>query len=220
MPEIKRISRTDTYLQLFFGDGSVRALDIAQYLPPDQAIYLDNEPVLSPVSIHPDFLAITWDDGTELTAEFLYEHSQLIGWIDKSWGDRSQAWQPLKIEIAEIKTEFIKNELLSTLLLDGMPFPALRFSSVTFGIHKNTAWYHIPFPGDNGVYEPEWEEPQIVFDTLDQMVLMANHVMSESLNATLDLTGLIMKTGMDIYAAPLSPRSAAIFARHFLKHST
>ena len=163
MPDIKRVSRTDYYLELTFDDNSVRTIDIAHFLNVNVPIASESELVLTKISIHPDLKSIIWDDGTEITADFLYNNSQLIGWLDNGWGNNTQAWQSIKFETALIKVEFSSNEVRSSLLLDGKPFPALRFSSVLFGIYENIPWYHVPFPGDNGVYEPEWEEPQIVF---------------------------------------------------------
>jgi len=218
MPDIKRVSRTDYYLELTFDDNSVRTIDIAHFLNVNVPIASESELVLTKISIHPDLKSIIWDDGTEITADFLYNNSQLIGWLDNGWGNNTQAWQSIKFETALIKVEFSSNEVRSSLLLDGKPFPALRFSSVLFGIYENIPWYHVPFPGDNGVYEPEWEEPQIVFDTLDQLVQMANNAIEAKLNVTISITEHLQKTGNELYVRSMSPRSAAICAKRFRKN--
>ena len=219
MPDIKRVSRTDYYLELTFDDDSVRAIDISHFLNVDVSTASKSEPVLTKISIRPDLKSIIWVDGAEITADFLYNNSQLIGWLDNAWGNNTQAWQPIKFETAHIKVDFSNNEVHSSLLLDGKPFPALRFSSVLFGIYENIPWYHVPFPGDNGVYEPEWEEPQIVFDTLDQLVQMANNAIGAKLKVTISITEHLQKTGYDLYVAAMSPRSAAICAKRFRKNA-
>jgi hypothetical protein len=219
MPDIKRVARTDYYLEMTFDDDSVRAIDIANFLSVNVPKATKGEPVLTKISIRPDLKSIIWDDGTEITADFLYNNSQLIGWLDNAWGNNTQAWQSIKFETALIKIDFSNNEVCSSLLLDGKPFPALRFSSVLFGIYENTPWYHVPFPGDNGVYEPEWEEPQIVFDTLDQLVHMANNAIEAKLNVTINITEHLQKTGYDLYVASMSPRSAGICAKRFRKNA-
>ncbi len=204
---------------MVFDDDSVRTIDIARYLNIDEGKALQNKVVLSKLFISSDSKHLIWEDGTEIPANYLYDNSLLVGWIDKSWGANTQAWQPIKFESALIKIELINNEVHSSLLLDGKPHPALMFSSVLFGIHDNTPWYHVPFPGDNGVYEPEWEEPPIILDTLEQLLQMANNAIDAKMEAILNITDHLQKTGCDLYVSPISPRNAAIFAKHFKKNA-
>jgi hypothetical protein len=157
MHEIKRVLRIDYYLELFFEDDSVRAINLAPYLNVKPSTALDNPVNTRKVTIHSNAQSIVWDNGTEISADFLYYNSLLLGWVDNKWGENAQAWQPLKFSKTEIKVEFQPNGIDSYLLLDGKRYPELRISSASFGIHENTAWYHVPFPGDEGIYEPEWE---------------------------------------------------------------
>ena len=219
MHEIKRVFRIDYYLRLFFEDGSVRAIDLAPRLNIDPVTALSGEPNTAGVYIHPQTHSIIWDDGTEISADFLHSNSQLIGWGDKSRSSNLLAWQPITLNTAEIKID-TKGEIHAFLLLDGIPFPALRISSATFGIHNNIAWYHVPFPGDDGVYEPEWEEPQIVFDTLEQLVEMVNHALEAKMDRTIDITERLHSTGREFFVESISPRHAAINANRYKKNTT
>jgi len=219
MPLIKRVSRIDYYLEVVFDDDSVRAIEIAHYLNIDATKMLQNKPTLSKIPVRADSKAIIWDDGTEIPVDFLYDNSMLMGWIDKSWGINTQAWQPIKFTTAQIMIELRNSELHSSLLLDEKPYPALMFSSVSFGIYENIPWYHIPFPGDNGVYEPEWEESPIVLDTLDQLVEMTNNAIDSKTDTTLNISDLLQKTGCELFVKSISPRNAAIFAKRFKRNS-
>jgi hypothetical protein len=219
MHEIKRVIRIDYYLELFFEDDSVRAIDLAPHLKIDLNTVLNGMPNTAKVSIHPEAHSIIWDNGTEISADFLHNNSQLIGWVDRKWGNNFQAWQPIRFSTAEIKVE-TNGELHSYLLLDRTPFPALRISGASFGIHRNIAWYHVPFPGDEGVYEPEWEEPQIVFDTLKQLVELVNDALKAKMNVTINITEQLQRTGRELFVESISPRNAAIIADHFTKNTT
>jgi hypothetical protein len=219
MHEIKRVLRIDYYLELIFEDDSVRAIDLAPHFKIDLATILNREPNTKKVSIHPKAHSIIWDDGSEISADFLYSNSQLIGWVDKKWGNNLQAWQPLSFDTAEIKVE-TKGQIQSYLLLDGTPFPALSISSASFGIYKNTAWYNVPFPGDEGVYEPELEEPQIVFDTLKQLVEVVNKALEAKVDVTINITEKLKETGRQLFVHSISLRNASIIARHFKENAT
>jgi hypothetical protein len=219
MHKIKRVLRIDYYLELWFEDDSVRAISLMPYLNVDPATALNGEVNTSKVIIRPEAHSIIWDDGTEISADFLYENSLLLGWVDRRWGEHAQTWQPIKFSKAEIKVEVQDNKLHSYLLLDGKRYPELRISSASFGIHENIAWYHVPFPGDEGVYEPEWEEPPIVFDTLKQLVEVVNNALETRGDVTIDITEQLQRTGRALRVGSLSPRNAAIIANHFNKNA-
>ena len=195
----------------------MRAIDLASHLKPDSPSVMTNEACLTGVPIHPGARSIISDDGTAISADFLYDNSLSIGWVDRTRGSNSQAWQPIKFDKAEIKVETWGAAVRSYLLLDGKPFPAVIISSASLGIHENTPWYHVPFPSDNGVCEPEWEEPQIVLDTLEQLVQMASDSIEHKTDVTMDITGFLQKTGRDLYSQSMSPSNAAIIARRFRK---
>jgi len=217
MHKIKRVVRVDYYLELFFEDGSVRAIDIASHLKIDPVAALNSEPSTARVQIRPDAHSIVWDNGTKISADFLYSNSQLVGWIDKKWGIK--AWQPIQFETALIKVENRDNEVHASLLLDGEPYPALRFSSVLFGVHENTPWYQVSFPGDDGKYEPKLEEPQIVFDVLHRLVQIANTAIEAKTDATINIMEHLQETGYNLYVASMSQRNAAICAERFKKNA-
>jgi hypothetical protein len=219
MHKIKRVHRIDYYLELIFEDDSVRAIDLSPHFKIDLETVLNGEPNTTKVSIHPQANFITWDNGTEISADFLYDHSKLIGWVDKKWGNNFQAWQPIGFNTAEIKVE-TNGEVNSSLFLDGIPFPALSISSASFGIHENTAWYHVPFPGDEGIYEPEWEEPQIVFETLKQLVKIVENALEAKVDVTINITEKLKETGRALFVNSISPRNASIIASRFKKNAT
>jgi hypothetical protein len=111
----------------------------------------------------------------------------------EDWGEHAQVWQPN---------------------------PELRIASASFGIHKNTAWYHVPFPGDEGIYEPEWEEPPVIWDTLKELIKIVGDALEKKADATIDITELLRRTGRDLRVGSLSPRNAGIIAGHFKKNAT
>ena len=215
MHAIQQVFRIGYFLHLTFEDDSVRAIDMAPYFKIDASQALEGEPNLAKVLIHPESQSIIWDDGTEISADFLYSSSRLIGWVDRTLGSNVQIWRPIRFDTALIKIEMSNNELHSYLLLDGKPHPALGISSATFGIHEHVPWWHMPFPGDEGVYEPEWEEPQIVFDTLEHLVQMVNNALEKKSDMTINITEYLQQTGGDLYVVSISPRDAAIYAEHF-----
>ncbi|CAG0928200.1 hypothetical protein TFLX_00796 [Thermoflexales bacterium] len=196
----------------------MRAIDLAPHLKIDPVTALNSEPTTARVLVHPKAHSIIWDNGTAISADFLYSHSQLIGWVDKKWGN--MAWQPIQFETALVSIEDSNNKVRASLLLDGVPFPALRFSSALFGIHENTPWYQVSFPGDDGKYEPELEEPQIVFDVLHRLVQMVNNAIKAKTDATISIMEHLQETGYNMYVASMSPRNAAICARRFKKNAT
>ena len=219
MHEIKRVQRIDYYLELIFEDDSVRAIDLAPYFNITLEMVLKSEPNTKKVSIHLQAHSITWENGEEVSADFLYSNSKLIGWVDKKWGNNFQAWQPIGFDTAEIKVE-ANGQLHSFLLLDGIPFPALSISSASFGIHENTAWYHVPFPGDNGKFEPEREEPQIVFETLKQLVKIVNDALAAKIDVKINITEKLKETGRALFVHSISPRNASVIVSRFKKNAT
>lgn len=121
MHEIKRVIRIDYYLELFFEDDSVRAINLAPYLKMDPVTALDCAVNTRKIIIHPNAHSIIWDDGSEIPADFLCNNSLLLGWVDKRWSVNAETWQPIKFNKAEIKVEVHAqtNEVHSYLLLDG-----------------------------------------------------------------------------------------------------
>jgi hypothetical protein len=220
MHEIKRILRIDYYIELWFEDDSVRAANLAPYLNVDLSTALNSRVNTKDVAIRSNGQAIIWDNGTEILADFLYENSLLLGWVDRRWGGYPQSWQPIKFSKAEIRVENHASNTDTYLLLDGERYPELRIASASFGIHENTAWYHVSFPGDEGIYEPEWEEPPIVWDTLKELIRIVNDALEKKADATIDITELLQRTGRDLRVGSLSPRNAAIIAGHFKKNAT
>ncbi len=211
-------SRMDYFLELIFEDYSVRAIDLAIQLGVDKARAIAGEPNTRRISIHPEGRSIIWDDGTEISANFLYSNGQLVGWADENPGRILQTVRPVQFSRAEIRIQIFNHEVKSSLLLDGEPRPALRISSAWFGIYENIPWYHVPFPGDDGIYEPEWEEPQIMFDTLQQLVQMANSAVAQRKRALINITDVLRKADGPFYVQSLSPRYAAIFADHYRRN--
>ncbi len=217
MHNIKKVTRIDYYLHVFFEDDSVRAIDLAPHFKIDLTTILNSELNTKNVPIHPTARSITWDDGSEISADFLYNNSHLIGWVDKKWGNNLEVWQPIGFNIAEVKVE-TNSEIHLYLLLDGTPFPALSISSASFGIYQNTAWYNVPFPGDEGVYKPEWEEPPLVFETLRQLVKMVDEALKAKVAVTINITERLQRTGRKLFVNSISPRNASICASHFKKN--
>lgn len=196
----------------------MRAIDLAPHLKIDPVAAWNSEPTIARVLVHPESHSMIWNDGTRISADCLYGNSRLIGWVDKTWGN--MAWQPLQFETARIKIENANRKVHASLLLDGTPYPALRFSSALFGVHENTPWFQFSFPGDDGKYEPELEEPQIVLDVLHRLVQMLNHAIEAKTDATSSIMEHLQETGYNLYVASTSPRNAAICAKRFKKNAT
>ncbi len=220
MHQIKRVVQVDYYLEVFFDDGSVRAINLLPYLKiaPENTAF-DGLTSTRKVALHPEAHSLTWDDGSEITADFLYNNSLLIG----RWEGHVANWRrSIRFSTAEVKVEIRDDDVHSCLLLDGKRYPALLISSGWFGLHENIAWYDVPFPGDGEDGEedvPELEEPQIVFDTLKQLTEMVNRALEARANVTLDITELLLKTGCDLYVGSISPRNAAICTKRFKKNA-
>jgi hypothetical protein len=219
MHKVTRVSRIDYYLRLFFEDDSVRAIDIASHLKVNMNKALFGAPNLTKIHIHPDAYSIIWDDGIEISADFLYNNSVLIGWVDRSWMLGGVVVKPVKFDTASVKIGISNTGLHTYLLLDEKNYPALAIGSASFGIHENIPWYHVPFPGDEGKYEPEWEEPEIVFETLKRLVKIVNDAVEQKLDVTIDITEHLRQTGCKLFVEAISPRNAAINAEHFKKKS-
>jgi hypothetical protein len=84
--EIKRVLRIDYYLELWFEDDSVRAINLAPFLNVDLLKALDGPVNTKNVTIRSNGQAIIWDNGTEISADFLYDNSLLLGWVDRRLG--------------------------------------------------------------------------------------------------------------------------------------
>jgi hypothetical protein len=200
---------------MFFEDGSVRAIDLAPYVKVDPAA---GGPVnTGAVALQAGGQSVIWKDGSRFSADFLSANSLLIG----RWERHVQNWRrSVPFDKAEVRIEVGAKGMDSYLLLDGKRYPALLISGGWFGIHENTAWYDVPFPGDGEDGEeglPEWEELPVVWDTLKELVEMVNRAVEKGESATFDVTDLLRKSGRSLCVGWLSPRSAAIRARRFKK---
>lgn len=210
MHSILQVFRIDDCLEMFFEDGSVRAIDLAPYVKVGS---LNTGAAALPT----DGQSVTWEDGSRFSAVFLFANSLLIG----RWQGHVQNWRrSVSFDQAEVRIEVGAKGMDSYLLLDGIRYPALLISGGWFGIHENTAWYDVPFPGDGEDGEdipPEWEEPPVVWDTLKELVERVNRAVEKGESAAFDVTDLLRKTGRSLCVGWLSPRSAAICARRFKK---
>lgn len=219
MHQIKQVVRIDFYLEVFFADGSVRAINLLPYLRIDPLSALNGPVNTKKLAFPPDGRSIVWDDGSEISADYLYDNSLLIG----RWEGHVQAWRrSVRFSNAVVKVEIQNNEVCCFLLLDGMPYPALLVSSAWFGIYENTAWYDVPFPGDGEDSEADvsqWEEPQIVFDTLKELVELVNRILERGTETTVDITELLVKTGRALYVGSINPRAASLLAGRFKKRT-
>lgn len=218
MHTIKQVvSRQDDFLELIFEDDTLRAVDLTSYLRGDRAETFKHQPNVSQLSINPVSGGVVWENGVELAPDFLYEASLLIGWVDRTRGNQFHGlWvRPAKFCQAQVKVHTAEGGAGAFLLLDGKRYPALRMASATFGIYEGTPWYFVPFPGDDGIFEPEFEEPPIVFETLERLVRLVEEAKKKGANSIIDITEHLQHTGRDLSACVMSPRSAALRAEHF-----
>lgn len=216
MHSILQVFRIDDCLEMFFEDGSVRAIDLAPYVKVDPAAA--GGPLnTGAVARDADGQSLVWQDGSRFPVDFLHANSLLIG----RWQGHVQNWRrSVPFDKAEVRIEVGAKGMDSYLLLDGKRYPALLISGGWFGIHENIAWYDVPFSGDGEDGEedvPEMEEPPVVFDTLKQLTELVRRAVQQGQSATLDVTDLLRKSGRSLCVGWLSPRSAAIRAGRFKK---
>jgi hypothetical protein len=128
---------------------------------------------------------------------------------------------PENVNKIQVRVE-VKGPLVidAFLLLDGKRHQTVTLTDsgptyAYFGIHENTPWYHVTFPGEG--WEVVEDVPDKVFEILQRLTDLVKETIERKSDVILDITDDLKDTGCELSTSLLGEKDIEIRARRFTK---